>query len=259
MALFHIDHVSEAVGMNLPLKVILPDPFSMGEVPVAQREVLYLLHGLSDDASAWARYSMIEVLARRYGLVVVMPTAGRSFYTDQPDGQKYFSYITEELPQYLQDVFGIQPQREKTCVAGLSMGGYGAIKCGLLRPGQYRAAASLSGVLSLSILGMDPDDKRKEGFRHLFGPLESLPGSEHDPAVWLQRGATHADSLPQLIVACGRQDDLYPLSLLFRDACQQLGVTCIYHEGEGRHDWPYWDAAIRLVLEDMYGPMPEGF
>ena len=85
----------ETVKVNLPLNIILPDPGRMGEVPVSQRKVLYLLHGLSDDATAWQRYSVIEVLARRYGLVVVMPTAGRSFYIDQPNGQKYFTYLTE--------------------------------------------------------------------------------------------------------------------------------------------------------------------
>ena len=87
MALVRIDHVPESVGVNLPLNVILPDPGKMGKVPVARRKVLYLLHGLSEDASAWQRYTSIETLAAAYGLVVVMPSAGRGFYTDQPSGQ----------------------------------------------------------------------------------------------------------------------------------------------------------------------------
>ncbi len=79
----------------------------MGGVAVARRKVLYLLHGLSDDASAWQRYTAIESIAALYGLVVIMPSAGRSFYTDQPNGQNYFSYLTEELPRYLKQVFGL--------------------------------------------------------------------------------------------------------------------------------------------------------
>jgi len=67
MALVRIDHVPESIGVNLPLNVILPDPGKMGEVPVAKRKVLYLLHGLSDDASAWQRYTSIETLAAAYG------------------------------------------------------------------------------------------------------------------------------------------------------------------------------------------------
>ncbi len=93
--------------------------------------MLYLLHGLSQDASAWQRYSSFETLADAYGLVVVMPSAGRSFYIDQPNGQRYFTYLTEELPQYLADVFGLAPRREDTFIAGSSMGGYGAFKAAL--------------------------------------------------------------------------------------------------------------------------------
>src|SRR5512136_2289478 len=110
MALLHIDHVPETVKVNLPLNIILPDPGKMGEIPVARRKVLYLLHGLSDDASAWQRFTSIETVAATYGLVVVMPSVGRSFYTDQPNGPKYFTYLTEELPQYLKDVFGLAPR-----------------------------------------------------------------------------------------------------------------------------------------------------
>ena len=77
-------------------------------------------HGLGEDASAWQRYSSIETLAASYGLVVVMPSAGRSFYIDQPNGQRYFAYLTEELPKYLADVFALAPRREVNRSAGLS-------------------------------------------------------------------------------------------------------------------------------------------
>ena len=257
MALLRIEHVPETVKVNLPLNIIVPDPGQMGDIPVSQRKVLYLLHGLSDDATAWQRYSTIEVLARQYGLVVVMPSVGRSMYIDQPNGQKYFSYITEELPEYLQMVFGLKPRREDTFIAGLSMGGYGAIKAGLLRPELYSAAASLSGVLSLSILGMDPNDPRKTEFVTLFGPLDKLPGGEHDPEVWLKRAASHPADIPRLFITCGRQDDLYPLSVQFYAACRKLGLDAVYHEEDGRHVWPFWEAQIHLILAQMLGPIPE--
>lgn len=183
MALFHIDHVPETVKVNLPLNILLPDPGKMGAVAVAKRKVLYLLHGLTDDASAWQRYSSIETIAAVYGLVVIMPSVGRSFYTDQPNGQKYFTYLTEELPRYLVEVFGLAPRREDTLIAGNSMGGYGAFKAALLRPELYSAAASFSGVLSLEILRANPNDPRRDEFTTLFGDLEKLSGSDHDPAV----------------------------------------------------------------------------
>ena len=184
MALLRIDHVPETVMVNLPLNIILPDPGKIGDVPVSLRKVLYLLHGLSDDASAWQRYTAIESMAALYGLVVVMPSAGRSFYTDQPNGQRYFSYLTEELPRYLRHVFGLSPNREDTLIAGNSMGGYGAFKAAFLRPELYSAAASFSGVLSLAFITAYPNDPRRGEFEYLFGNLEKLAGGEHDPAVW---------------------------------------------------------------------------
>ena len=118
MALIQIDHDSDKVGVNLPLNLILPDDLTRGGKPLEERKVLYLLHGLSDDASAWQRYTNIEILARAHGLVVVMPTAGRSFYANMANGQAYFSYITEELPAWLAAIFRISSARENTYIAG---------------------------------------------------------------------------------------------------------------------------------------------
>jgi putative tributyrin esterase len=253
MALLRIDHTPETVKVNLPLNIILPDPGKMADVPVARRKVLYLLHGLSEDASAWQRYSSIEALAEDNGLVVVMPSAGRSFYIDQPNGQRYFTYLVEELPRYLADVFGLAPRREDTFIAGSSMGGYGAFKAALLHPELYGAAASFSGVLSLEILRLLPEDARREEFTGLFGDLEKLPGSEHDPAVWLRKAAQNAAALPGLFITCGRQEDLYPLSGMYYAACQALGVKAAYNEEDGGHDWLNWNRQVRWFLKEVLG------
>ncbi len=257
MALLRLDHCPETVKVNVPLYVILPDPGGMGGMPVAKRKVLYLLHGLSDDGSAWQRFTAIETLAMAYGLVVVMPSAGRSFYTDQPNGQRYFTYLTDELPQYLADVFGLAPRREDTLIAGNSMGGYGAFRAALLRPELYAAAASFSGVLSLEFLRTHPKDPRRDEFALLFGDLERLAGSAYDPATWLRRAAQDPSALPYLYIAVGRQEDLYPLSGLFYAACQALGVRSEYHEEDGQHNWFLWDRQIRRFLEALLGPVPK--
>jgi putative tributyrin esterase len=256
MALVRIDHVPETVKVNLPLDVILPDPGRIQGVPVRDRKVLYLLHGLSDDASAWQRYTSIETVANAYGLVVVMPSVGRSFYLDQPNGQAYFTYLVEELPRYLSDVFDLAPRREDTLLAGLSMGGYGALKAALLHPEQFSAVAMFSGVLSLKIMTTHADDARRAEFAHLFGDLSKIEGSEHDPGAWLQRAAQNPAALPRLFVSCGRQDDLYPLSRAFVEACRAMGITVEYHEENARHDWFFWDAEIRRFLAAVLGPRP---
>ncbi|NLG96457.1 MAG: esterase family protein [Chloroflexi bacterium] len=253
MALIRMDHVPESVKVNLPLNIILPDPGRIGDLPMSQRKVLYLLHGLGDDASGWQRYTSIEVLASIYGLVVVMPSAGRSFYTDMPNGQRYFSYLVDELPRYLEAVFGIAPRRENTMIAGLSMGGYGAFKAAFLRPEQYFAAASFSGLLSLDFLKAYPNDPRIEEFTHVFGNLDALWGSEHDPAVWLKNASSNPQALPDLYAACGRDDDLYLLNLQFNAAARALGIKIDFYEAEARHDWFFWNSQIHRFLAAVLG------
>ena len=248
MALFRIDHTPDTIKVNTLLNIILPDPPGALELPIRKRKVLYLLHGLSDDASAWQRYSSIETLANQYGLVVVMPSVGRSFYTDLPNGQRYFTYLTEELPQYLKDVFNLDPKREDTLIAGLSMGGYGVFKVALHYPERFFAAASFSGVLSMEIMRTHAGDPRQNEFEHIFGDLSQLPGSEHDPITWLKQAAQNISTLPQLYIACGRQDDLYPLNVYAHQVCQQLGIPHDYHEEDGKHDWDFWDKQIKRFI-----------
>jgi putative tributyrin esterase len=255
MALIRVDHVPETVKVNLPLYIVIPGPGEIRGMPVAQRKVLYLLHGLSDDGSAWQRYTAIEPLAVLYGLVVVMPSAGRSFYTDQPNGQHYFSYLTDELPHYLRDVFGLAPRREDTLIAGNSMGGYGAFKAAFLHPELYAAAASFSGVLSMAFITAYPEDPRIGEFEYLFGDLEKLAGSEHDPAAWLQKAAKKPGDLPKLYMSCGRQDDLYLLNTQFHAACRSLGIPVDYHEEEAFHDWIFWNKEIQHFLEANLTPV----
>jgi putative tributyrin esterase len=250
MAYMHINHLPETVKVQSALNIILPDPGTMKGIPVRERKVLYLLHGLSDDASAWQRYSAIETYAKTYGILVVMPSVSRSFYLDQPNGQKYFTYLTEELPQYLEDIFGIVPDREKTFVAGLSMGGYGAMKCALLHPERYFAAASFSGVLSMHGWKADVNDPRSAEFSFLFGDLSKLGGSEHDPSTWLTNAGK---KIPSLFVSCGLQDELLPTNRYFIGNCNAQGVKVEYREEEGIHDWYFWDRQIQKFLAFALG------
>lgn len=249
MALIRLDFVAETTRVNLPVYMVVPGPGSMGDLPVRKRKVLYLLHGLSDDGSAWQRYTSIETIARETGLVVVMPSVGRSFYIDQRNGQKYFSYLMDELPRYLSDVFALSPEREDTLIAGNSMGGYGAFKAALLYPERFAAAASFSGVLSMAMIEANPEDPRYPEFTALMGNLDEVVGSVHDPEVWLRNAAENPGTLPKLYVSCGRQDDLLPLNRNFKALCETLGVKLDYHEEDGIHDWNFWDQQIREFLK----------
>jgi putative tributyrin esterase len=256
MALIHIDHLPENIKVITPLNLIIPDPGEIKGVPVRDRKILYLLHGLSDDASAWQRFTAIELYARMYGLVVVMPSAGRSFYTDQPNKQNYFSYLMDELPRYLEEVFAIVPKRENTLIAGLSMGGYGAFKAAFIHSEKYFAAASFSGVLSLEhMVAALSDYQYYDEFTLLLGDLKKLPGSKHDPLVWLKQAMENKITLPRLFISCGRQDKLYPLNAYFNGECQKAGIPVEYREMDGEHTWYFWDQQIQWFLSNVLEPI----
>lgn len=245
MALIRIDHVSAAVQQTLPLNLILPDPVRWDR-PLQECPVLFLLHGLSEDAGAWLRSTQIEAYAERLGLVVVAPSGGRSFYSDLPNGQAWFRYLTEELPSWLRGVFHLSLDRDRTFIAGSSMGGYGAVRAGLLCPGSFAAAASFSGTLSMDIVRHHPDDERRLEFSLLFGDLEKLPGSDYDPQVWLQRA--DPQRLPRLFVSCGLQDDLLPFSLQFTARARAAGADVTFSEETGGHDWFFWNRQLSRFL-----------
>jgi putative tributyrin esterase len=253
MAFIRMDHVSDMVKMNLPLNIILPGPGEIKGVPVRERKILYLLHGMGDDASAWQRYSSIETYAAMYGLVVVMPSGGRSFYADLPNGQQYYSYLTQELPQFLSDVFDLNPPREDTLIAGNSMGGYAVLRIAFDHPERFFAAASFSGFLSLEFLKAFPDDPRLAEFAFLFGDLNRLSGSRYDPATWFQEAARDPSRLQRLYLSCGQQDDLYPLNLLAHAALKEASIAVDFYQPVAKHNWLFWDAEIRRFLASVLG------
>ena len=92
---------SQELKRRVSVNVILPDMTKREEgKPI---KTLYLLHGLSDNHQAWRHNSNIEVYAAKYGIAVVMPDVGRSWYTDTLWGENYFTYLTEELPKAVRE------------------------------------------------------------------------------------------------------------------------------------------------------------
>ncbi|MEG2002272.1 MAG: esterase family protein, partial [Clostridia bacterium] len=81
MAIISLNTSSNCLKKTTTLEIIVPDIVRMDK-PMSKRKTLYLLHGLSDDGSMWLRRTMIENYAEKYGIVVVMPSADRSFYLD---------------------------------------------------------------------------------------------------------------------------------------------------------------------------------
>ena len=253
MILNQIHFFSDVLASRCSMNVLLPQ-HKPSEPQVAYHppfRVLYLLHGYSDDHTAWQRWTSIERHAEGLNLAVIMPAAQNSFYTDMAHGGKYFTFLTEELPGLVHDLFPLSTERSDTFVAGLSMGGYGAFKLALSRPDLYAAAASLSGALDLSeVVRVHGDHDNQfwlESMRNNFGDLEKVPGGPHDLFALAQK-TSQSTLKPRLFQYCGTDDVLYADNLRFRDFILPLGFDYTYDETPGDHSWVYWDSAIQRVL-----------
>ena len=251
MAHLRCDFFSEALSLSTSMTVLLPQQTTTqigmeGRSGESPPPVLYLLHGLSDDDTIWLRRTSIERYAAPLGLAVVMPQVHRSFYTDEAYGGRYWTFLSEELPQLVSSLFRVSDRREDTFVAGLSMGGYGAFKWALRQPERFAAAASLSGAVDVAGLRMGrerPEDQRM--FERIFDDRE-VAGSSDDLHSLLTRADPAA--LPSLYLCCGTEDALIEDNRAFAEACTSAGVPLRSSFGPGAHDWAYWDVEIQDVL-----------
>ncbi|WP_419818416.1 alpha/beta hydrolase [Glaciibacter flavus] len=237
MALLHCSFFSEVLGVDTHANVILPQEAALAGRPLP---VLYLLHGRSDDETAWLRWSAIERHVGELKLAVVMPNAGRSFYADQAVGYDYFTFIADELPTVMRSFFPLSDERSDTFVAGLSMGGYGALKWALRRPDAVAAAASLSGAVD--ILGRERDAEWLAN----HGSVERARAVDDDLFALID-GLT-AEASPALYVSCGTDDGLLAENRRFRDRARSRGLPLTYAELSGGHEWRLWDEEIQQVL-----------
>lgn len=241
MALIRINHKSTVLGKASDIAIIAPE-----EPKREKLRVLYLLHGLSDDYSAWLRYTSIErYLKYNTDTVVVMPDAQKSFYTDMVHGNKYYTYIAEEIPKFLSSLFNISKEREDTYIAGLSMGGYGAFKIALKNPDIYSAAASFSGALDIAGITNLNDDFKRETVT-ILGENYSLEESSENLFYLLKKDMPQK---PRLLQMCGTEDFLYQFNQNFKQRIENKGFEYEYYEAPGEHNWDFWDSCIKYALK----------
>ena len=248
MALLHVTFFSEALNVQTSVDVILPEIKQGIGVDAAQEEalpkVLYLLHGYSDDHTIWQRRTSVERYASSRNLAIIMPGVNHSFYCNEEYGEKYWDFVSDELPKMMHRFFRLSDKPEDTFVAGLSMGGYGAMKLALNFPERFGAAASFSGAVDIA----STSRTRLANWKRITGG-KSIKGTENDLFHMLKANEV-AEHKPRRYVSCGTADFLYGQHKKFIPALKKAGwdVTA-WEEPDATHEWGFWDREIRKFIE----------
>lgn len=244
MAFLQVSYFSQALDVQTTVNVLLPEKAADDTRPP---RVLYLLHGYSNDHTAWLRKSNAERYAEPYNLAVIMPAVNHSFYCNEVYGERYWDFVSDELPRTMQRMFRLSDRPEDTFAAGLSMGGYGAMRLALTFPERFAAAGSFSGAVLIDAFADQPEYDAVS--TRLFGADRSRAGTEID-LRWLLRQNAAAPRKPKLYVSCGTEDFLYGMHRAFVPLAEQAGWDVTHREEPGAsHTWDFWDAEIQRFLQ----------
>jgi putative tributyrin esterase len=219
--------------------VLMPEKMA-GPYPV-----LYLLHGRSDDHTTWTRRSNIDRYVEGLPLIVVMPNGERGWYADALlDPSKQFeSLIIRDLIPFIDATFRTVPTRKGRAIAGLSMGGYGAMRLGLKHADLFGAIHCFSAAFGV----VNGDRFQDEENRLTFG--DEPIGSEFD--LYALAHTVDKNAVPQIRFDCGRDDFLIDDNRDFAQHLTSLDIPHVFTEYSGAHSWPYWNEHILDALPPL--------
>ena len=196
--------------------------------------------------------------------MLIIPEVQKSFYIDMAEGAPYFTYITQELPQLVETLFRVSPKREDRYVMGISMGGYGALRCALTYPERYAGCAAFSPACDIRLV---MEACRMETPMMPLGEVMGIVGKEvleqfqERPELLapydlfeLARRQDENPEKPRLFVTCGTEDFIHQMSLNLAKAMEPLHYDFTYLEWPGIHEWYFWDESVHLAFEHFFGP-----
>ncbi|MGH9916276.1 MAG: alpha/beta hydrolase, partial [Pyrinomonadaceae bacterium] len=267
----HIDVAASSLGgKTLPVRILLPRNYESSKV---RYPVLYLLHGLTGNEDNWVSKTKLAEYASNYRLIIVMPGVGNSWYANSfTDKQaRYEDVIVKDLIQYIDQNYRTDARREARAIAGLSMGGLGAVKFGLAYPELFAFAAGFSGAFNVPRITILPAGVEItptiQNIINVYGPPNSDVHKVNDVHLLVERKVQSAQltagngnaMFPYLYLACGESDPqvtVMPGNPQFVEVLRKNKVPYEYHERPGVHDWKFWDAEIRFMLERLNDFVP---
>jgi putative tributyrin esterase len=237
---------STALARDMPYEVVLPAGYSGSQ---ERYPVLYLLHGWQGDETNWVSLTHLVEDASAYKLIVVTPRGGNSWYVNSATRaqDRYADYVFQDLIAEVDAHYRTIASPHARAVAGISMGGYGAMLFSLRHPGAFAFAASISGAFAgpSGIESVLP--QLKPSTDEAFGAVGSTTRRQNDVDTLIS--AVDLTQQPYFFLECGASDPLLSSNRRVVDELSLHGFAYEYHELPGAHTWPFWDAALPTMLE----------
>ncbi|WP_165232354.1 alpha/beta hydrolase [Aquisphaera insulae] len=243
MAFARINYFSRSLEKASSFTVVFPDD------PAVPRpwSAFYLLHGLSDDDTIWARRTNIDRYVEGLPLMVVMPDGGRGWYSNAAIGPAYEDDLVKDVVGLVDRTFPVKADRAGRAIGGLSMGGYGAVKVGLKHHETFGSISSHSGAVGICQVDYHRDDRLKGiavELDRIFGP--NPKGGQDDPFAIVEK-IDHG-RVPPMRLDCGKDDFLLGQNRDFHAHLDAMRIPHEYQEFPGDHNWPYWDLHVQEAL-----------
>lgn len=238
---------SKFLGYETAINVIIPT----NNISLPPYKVLYLLHGAHGNENDWITNTNISQLVDKYGLIIVCPRGEQSYYTNAMKGPQYESYIAIELKEFIENNYVVSKNKENNFIAGLSMGGYGALKIAFNNLEKFSTVGCFSGVVDVAKVTPHRDNSVFR-FDLTFGDITKLKDSKHD--LFKLSSDIINSTKPQIntFIICGTEDHLYNDNKNFIKHLHSIKYKYTYMEFPGEHDWPFWNASIIKFLQFIF-------
>ena len=260
MAKFLVEFYSDSLRRSTTFQVLIPNDSPAGasrkETVYSRRpmKTLFLLHGYTGKSGNWVP----EDLPGKYNFAVVMPSAENSFYLDGPaTGHAFDRFVGVELVDYVRKTFGLARSPEDTYIAGMSMGGFGAVHLAMAHPDRFGKAGALSSALIVhEIARMKPGESNAvanyEYYRSCFGDLETAETRDVNPEVLIRRLRDAGAKIPDLYLCCGTEDFLIEPNRAFHRFLLEEKIPHEYFESPGEHNMVFWSEYIVKIVRWMF-------
>jgi S-formylglutathione hydrolase FrmB len=279
-----VAYESPSVGRTLKYNIVLPTSYASAENSEKRYPVLYLLHGLTSNYTAWARMG-VPRYAKNYDLIVVMADAGNSWYanwavSEGDQKNNWEDAMVKDLIGHIDSTYRTIAKREGRAINGLSMGGYGALMLGLRHPDLFCSIGSHSGAVAFAQQignrlrsgealparkAADPAKKADqpnpaigiEGFssqteRSPKGKLFAKPedADAYDPFKLVLN--VPKEKLPHIYIDCGTEDRLLKSNQDLVKILMENKIPFSYSESAGGHSGPYWAREVGRSMAVQY-------